>query len=128
LIPKLALRDACAYLNKHAQSYAFALLLYAPGDSGRDDQAVRCVIAARPDCGAADWEILYERLDARSFALSLSRAIGQYLASVTTMPVRRYMMRQSFDDYNETCQMIDGSTAIHPHNLGLLMLHGGSSY
>jgi hypothetical protein len=31
-------------------------------------------------------------------------------------------MRQSFDDYYETCQMIDGSTVIHPHNVGLLML------
>jgi hypothetical protein len=25
---------------------------------------------------------------------------------------------------NETCQPIDGSAAIHPHNLGLLMLRG----
>jgi hypothetical protein len=25
---------------------------------------------------------------------------------------------------NETCQMIDGSTVIHTHNLGLLMLRG----
>jgi hypothetical protein len=33
-------------------------------------------------------------------------------------------MRQTFDDYNETCQMVDGSAAIHPHNLGLLMLRG----
>jgi hypothetical protein len=33
-------------------------------------------------------------------------------------------MRQSFDDYNETCQTIDGSAAIHPHNMGLLMLRG----
>jgi hypothetical protein len=36
-------------------------------------------------------------------------------------------MRQSFDDYNETCQMIDGSAAIHPHKMGLLMLRGISS-
>jgi hypothetical protein len=33
-------------------------------------------------------------------------------------------MRQTFDDYNETCQMVDGSATIHPHNLGLLMLRG----
>jgi hypothetical protein len=33
-------------------------------------------------------------------------------------------MRQTFDDYNETCQMVYGSAAIHPHNLGLLMLRG----
>jgi hypothetical protein len=36
-------------------------------------------------------------------------------------------MRQTFDDYNETCQLMDGCTAIHPHNLGLLMLRGISS-
>jgi hypothetical protein len=36
-------------------------------------------------------------------------------------------IRQTFDDYNETCQMVDGSAAIHPHNLGLLMLRGISS-
>jgi hypothetical protein len=36
-------------------------------------------------------------------------------------------MRQTFDDYNETCHMVDGSAAIHPHNLGMLMLRGISS-
>jgi hypothetical protein len=36
-------------------------------------------------------------------------------------------MRQTFDDYNETCHMVYGSAAIHPHNLGLLMLRGISS-
>jgi hypothetical protein len=37
-------------------------------------------------------------------------------------------MRQTFDDYNETCQMVDGSAAIiQPHNLGLLMLRGITS-
>jgi hypothetical protein len=35
-----------------------------------------------------------------------------------------HFMRQTLDDYNETCVMIDGSAAIHPHNLGLLMLRG----
>jgi hypothetical protein len=33
-------------------------------------------------------------------------------------------MRQAFDDCNETCQMVDGSAAIHPHKLGLFMLRG----
>jgi hypothetical protein len=33
-------------------------------------------------------------------------------------------MRQTFDDYNETCKMVDRSAAIHPHNHGLLMLRG----
>jgi hypothetical protein len=36
-------------------------------------------------------------------------------------------MRKTFDDYNETCQFIDGSAAIHPHNLGLVMLRGISN-
>jgi hypothetical protein len=35
-----------------------------------------------------------------------------------------HFMRQTFDDYNETCQMVDGSAAIHPHNMGLFMLRG----
>jgi Cu2+-containing amine oxidase len=38
-----------------------------------------------------------------------------------------HFMRQTFDDYNGTCQLIDGSAAIHAHNLGLLMLRGISS-
>jgi 2-phospho-L-lactate transferase/gluconeogenesis factor (CofD/UPF0052 family) len=38
-----------------------------------------------------------------------------------------HYMRQTFDDYNETCHMVYGSAAIHPHNLGLLMLRGISS-
>jgi hypothetical protein len=36
-------------------------------------------------------------------------------------------MRQTFDDYNEACELIDSSAAIHPHNLGMLMLRGISS-
>jgi hypothetical protein len=36
-------------------------------------------------------------------------------------------MRQTFDDFNETCQLIDGSAAIHPQNLGFLLLRGISS-
>jgi hypothetical protein len=38
-----------------------------------------------------------------------------------------HFMRQTFDDYNETCQLIDSSAAIHPHNIGLLMLRVISS-
>jgi hypothetical protein len=36
-------------------------------------------------------------------------------------------MRQSFDDYNETCKMIDVLAAIHLNHLGLLMPRGISS-
>jgi hypothetical protein len=38
-----------------------------------------------------------------------------------------HFMRQTFDDYNETREMIDGSLATRPHHLGLLMLSGISS-
>jgi hypothetical protein len=38
-----------------------------------------------------------------------------------------HFMRQTFDEYNETCQTVDGSAAIHPHNLDPLMLRGISS-
>jgi hypothetical protein len=38
-----------------------------------------------------------------------------------------HFMRQTFNDYNETCELIDGSAAIHPHNLNMLMLRGISS-
>jgi hypothetical protein len=72
LIPKLALRDFGAYLDESARSYSFALLLHAAGDNKRAVQAVRCITAARPDSGAADGEILCERMDARSFARSLA--------------------------------------------------------
>jgi hypothetical protein len=85
---------------------------------------MKCVSPALPDCAAAAWDISYERLDCRSFARSLSLLEllpGQSLSDYV------HSMRQTFDDYNETCQMVDGSTAIHPHNLGLLMLRGISS-
>jgi hypothetical protein len=36
-------------------------------------------------------------------------------------------MCQTFDDYNETCEIIDGSAVILPHHLGLLMLRGISN-
>jgi hypothetical protein len=36
-------------------------------------------------------------------------------------------MRQTFDDYNETCEMIDGCAAIYPRNMGLLMFSNTSS-
>jgi hypothetical protein len=38
-----------------------------------------------------------------------------------------HFLWQTFDEYNEICQLIDGSAAIYPHNLGLLMLRGISS-
>jgi hypothetical protein len=125
LISQLALREFGAYLDKNAQSYAFALV----GDNKRADQAVRCITAARADCGVVAWEILCERLDARSFARSLALLDNIMLRQRPGQTITEYVhfMRQSFDDYNETCQMIDGFAAIRPHNLGLLMLRGISS-
>jgi hypothetical protein len=38
-----------------------------------------------------------------------------------------HVIRQTFDDYNDTCDLIDGSAAIHPSNMRLLMLRGISS-
>jgi hypothetical protein len=48
--------------------------------------------------------------------LMLMQRLGQSLTDYV------HFMRQTLDDYNETCQLIDGSTAIHP--LGLLMFRG----
>jgi hypothetical protein len=73
--------------------------------------------------------MLCERMDARSFARSLALLDNIMLRERPEQSVSEYVhfMRQSFDDYNETCQMIDGYAAIHSHNLGLLMLRGISS-
>jgi hypothetical protein len=51
----------------------------------------------------------------------LRQRLGQSLAQYV------HFMRQTVDDYNETCEMIYGFVAIHPHNMGLLMLRGISS-
>jgi hypothetical protein len=50
--------------------------------------------------------------------LMVRQRLGQSLSDYV------HSMRQTFDDYNETCQMVDGSAANYPHNLGLLMLRG----
>jgi hypothetical protein len=101
-------------MRKH---YAFALLRHAVGDNRRADPAVRYITTAQTDCGATAWEVLSERLDARSFARSLALLDNIMLRQRPGQTVAEYVhfMRQSFDDYNETCQMIDGSAAIHPH-------------
>jgi hypothetical protein len=72
LIPQMAIRESCAWLDEHAQHYAYTLLLHAASDNKRADHALKCVSLARPDCAIAAWDIMCERLDCRSFALSLS--------------------------------------------------------
>jgi hypothetical protein len=41
-----------------------------------------------------------------------------------SLPDYVHFMRHAFDDYNETCELIDGFAAIHSHNLGMRMLCG----
>jgi hypothetical protein len=125
-IPELAIRESGVWLDEQAQRYAYALLLHAANENKRVDHAVKCVSAARPDCATKAWDIMCERLDCRSFSRSLSvldnlvpmQRLGHSLTDYVDF------MRQTSDDYNETCELIDGAAAIHPHNLGLLMLRG----
>jgi hypothetical protein len=124
LIPQLAIRESGVWLDEAEQTHAYALLLHATKKSKRTDQAVKCISASRPDCATATWDILCERLDGRSFARSLS-LLRQRLSQSLSDYV--HFMREAFDNYNETCEIIDGSAAIHPHNMGLLMLRGISS-
>jgi hypothetical protein len=72
LIPQLAIHESGVGLNERAQNYAYALLLHVAIENKLADRAVKCVSAARPDYATAAWEILYERLNGRSFARSLS--------------------------------------------------------
>jgi hypothetical protein len=72
LIPQLAIRESCVWMNVQAQNYAYALLLHVASENKRDDQVVKCVSATRPDYATAAWDILCERLDGRSFARFLS--------------------------------------------------------
>jgi hypothetical protein len=67
LIPQLVIRDSGVWLDEQAQHYAYMLLLHA----ACANQAMKCVSPARPDCAAAAWDILCERLDCRSFARSM---------------------------------------------------------
>jgi hypothetical protein len=129
LISQLAIRESGVRLDEQVQHYAFTLLLHAASANQRADQAMNYVSLARPDCATAAWDIMCERLDCRSFARSMSLLDNLMLKQRLGQSLRDYVhfMRQTFDDYTETCQMVDGSAAIHLHNLGLLMLCGISS-
>jgi hypothetical protein len=106
-----------------------ALLLHAESEIKRDDRAAKCIFIARRDCVANVWDILCERLDGRSFARSMSLQNNVLLRHRPWHTFTEYVhfMRQSFDECNETCDVIDGSAAIHPHHLGLLMPRSISS-
>jgi hypothetical protein len=87
---------------------------------------MKCVSPSRHDCANAAWDILCERLDCRSFARSLFLLDNLMVIQRPRQSLSDYVhyMRQTFDDYNETCHMVDCSAAIHPHNLGFLILRG----
>jgi hypothetical protein len=129
LIPQLAIHDSGVWLDEHTQHYAYMLLLHATSANQRGDHAMKCVPPARLGCAAAAWDILCERLDCRSFARSMYLLDNMVVIQRPGQSLNDYIhyMRQNFDDYNETCQMVYGSAAIHPHNLGLLMLRDISS-
>jgi hypothetical protein len=102
------------------------MLLHAASDNKRVDQVVKCIYVDGPNCGPIAWDILCERLDDRSFARSLilldNLMLRQRPAQSLTENV--HFMRQTFNNYNETCEMINESTTIHPHHLRRLMLRG----
>jgi hypothetical protein len=110
LIPQVAIRESGVWLDEAARNYANALLLHPASENKRDDHAVKFVSAARPDRATAAWDVLCERLDGRSFARSLSLVDNLVLRQRPGQSLTEYVhfMRQTFDDYNETCDMIDG--------------------
>jgi hypothetical protein len=105
LIPHMAICDSGVWLDEHAQHYAYTLLLHATSANQRADHAMKCVSPSRPHCAAVASDIMCERLASRSFARSMSlldilmvkQRPGQSLSDYV------YYMRQTFDDYNETC-------------------------
>jgi hypothetical protein len=66
---------------------------------------MKCVSPARPDSATAAWDIFCERLDCRFFACSLSLMDKLMLIQRLRQSLSDYVhfMRQTFDDYNETC-------------------------
>lgn len=123
-----------ARLDAHAANAAVAIatvgvpephvvqrLRDAQREPPRDDHSI--------DYATATWDTMCERLDSKSFARSLSLLDNLTLKQRPGQSLIDYVhfMRQTFYDYNETCQRIDGSAAIHPHNLGLIVLRGISS-
>jgi hypothetical protein len=122
LIPSLNICESGVWLDDDAQTYVYALLMHAASESRRADQAVECIFDARQDYAIAAWDILCERPDGRSFVRSLSQLDNLMLRQRPGHSLTYYVhdfMRETFDDYNETCEMINGSSAIQPHNTGL---------
>jgi hypothetical protein len=105
LIPQLAIRDSGVWFDEQAQHYAYTLLLHAANAHQRADHAMKCVSPARPDCTAAAWDIMCERLDSRSFARSMSLLDNLMVRQRHGQSLSDYVhyTRLTFNDYNETC-------------------------
>jgi hypothetical protein len=100
--------------------------MHAASDNKRADQVVKCIYVVGPNCGLGAWDIMCGRLDDCSFARSLILLDSLMLRQRPAQSLRENVnfMRQTFNDYNETCEMINDSTTIHPHHLRRLMLRG----
>jgi hypothetical protein len=95
----------------------------------RTNVRTRLSSASRPrhDSASVAWHIMCERMDDKSFARPLSLLDNIMLHQRPGQSLTEYVhiIRESlFDDYNETCDMIDCSVAIYSLNLGLLMVLG----
>jgi hypothetical protein len=92
-------------------------------------QAIASVLAGRPDYGTAALEVLCERLDAQSISRTLLLMVRMMVRQASSHSVSAYVhaVKQHFDDLNECLQLKDGSAAIHPHVLALVMTRGLSN-
>jgi hypothetical protein len=129
LIPQLALSSSGVPLNPVAQRYAHAMLVKCCRQNKPAAQTIAGVPTARPDCGTAAWEMLCERLDAQSISRTLSLLDRMMVRQAYGQSVSAYVhaVKQHLDEINECMQLKDGSTAIHPHVLALVMIRGLSN-
>jgi hypothetical protein len=125
LISQLAIRESGVWLDETARNYTCALLLHAANENKRAGQDIKCILDARHDTATVVWDIMCERLDGRSFARSIMSLLDNVMfrqRPYQSLTEYVHFMHQPFDDYNETCEMIDGSHVIHPHNLQLVVV------
>jgi hypothetical protein len=132
LIPpvhRLALSSSGGPLSPVAQRYAHAMLVQCCRQNKHDAQTIAGVRAGRPDCGTAAWEMLCERLDAQSISRTLSLLDRMIVRQACGQSVSAYVhaVKQHFDDLNECMKRKDGSAAIHPHVLAMVMIRGLSN-
>jgi hypothetical protein len=60
------------WLDAAAQNYAFVMVLNPAIQNERADQAVECVSPTRFDYAVAAWDVMCERTDGISFALTVN--------------------------------------------------------